>query len=292
MSDAFAVVFQMGKVASTSLTEALDALPGVTAVQSHFLGNDALTKVMQSAIEPRISDYFFHHQLGQLSQNITHTRTINRIRHGADPRNLVVLSLSRDPFTWFRSSLVQDITGYCGMLQALAPDDADPDDAVRLRLGLTRFLGMAADLMSEHPSLDHYVACLRARAPCSWPAIAAWPFQQRQLLMAAMRPSDWFDQHFAGGLGVPLEKLTQDGAIWRHEDGPARYGVIRYEDIDHAFPEFCQWAFDKTPALKIRNASRSKPMAEVIVEAFTSPEALRLRQTLMRSDYARRFSYA
>lgn len=291
MTEAYAVVFQMGKVASTAITSALATLPGVTAVQSHFLGSDALCKVLNMAIEPNNNDYFFGHQLGQLTQNITCTRHINRIRAGTDPRQLVILSLARDPFAWFRSSLIQDIEGYADMLAELAPDHGG-DRETRVGHGLTRFLAIAADCIGTHPTVDAYRHALRTRAPGAWDSVAGWPYMQRQLLLSAMIPADWYLQHFGSGLGIELDQLDRHGHVWRHEEGQARIGVIRYEDLDTAFPECCQWAFGRVPRLRVENSSGSKPLSKVIATAFATEEGDRLRRALLTSNYAARFGYA
>ena len=287
---AYAVVFQMGKVASTAITAALDGLPGVTAVQSHFLGPDALCKVLNMAIEPNNSEYFFGHQLGQLQQNITCTRHINRIRAGVDPRRLVILSLARDPFSWFRSSVVQDIEGYADTLSDLGGAQAGRD--ARVSAGLVRFLDMAAERIEAHPDVDTYRQALRSRAPGAWEGLADWPHLRRQLLLSAMMPADWYAQHFGIGLGVRLEQLQRHGQVWRHEDGPARFAVIRYEDLATAFPEVCGWAFGQVPDLSVENASDSKPLSGVIADAFATPAGARLNRALMNSNYARHFGYA
>jgi hypothetical protein len=107
-----------------------------------------------------------------------------------------------------------------------------------------------------------------------------------------MRPNDWFQQHFQGALGIGIKDLERDGHVWRHEVGRTRYAVIRYEDIDDAFAPFCDWAFGQVPTLGVRNASEAKPMSTTIREAFDTPEAQRLEQALLRSEYARLFNYA
>ncbi len=292
MTETFAVVFQMGKVASTAITSALDTLPGVTAVQSHFLGADALSRVVHMAVEPMNNDYFFEHQLGQLTQNLKYTRQINRIRAGADPYRLVVLSLSRDPYSWFRSSLVQDIDGMADLLESLAPEDAGFRRAARIGAGLTRFLGMAADQISKFETVDAFRKALHARQPDAWEDLADWPFLQRQLMMNAMLTTDWFGPHLSSGLGLRLGDLSRDGQIWRYEDEHAQIGILRYEDLGTAFPDFCAWAFGTSPRLRVENASDTKPLAGVINAAFESEEGLRLRAALMRSDYASHFGYS
>ena len=55
----YAVVYQMGKVASTSIVDTLGSFDHIEAVQSHFLGDKALVAVIPSITDPDISDYFF-----------------------------------------------------------------------------------------------------------------------------------------------------------------------------------------------------------------------------------------
>ncbi|MEJ6391125.1 hypothetical protein [Gymnodinialimonas ulvae] len=292
MTEIYGVVFQMGKVASTAITRALGTLRTVEAAHCHFLGEDALRKVLRVALNPANADYFFKHQMGQMTENAAITRAINRIRAGNDPRRLVVLSLTRDPFTWFRSSVLQDIGGYADLLCDLAPHDATANRDAQLRLGLTHFIGQMEQHLFDFASVESCLDASRSGDPDRMGRARYWPHQQRQLLLSALRPADWFNQHYRMGLGLDLGTFKKDGPLWHSADGNAQFGIIRYEDLDTAFPVFCDWAIGQTPRLPVANESGRKPYSNAIAAAFATPEAARLQSALKRSNYASQFGYA
>ena len=292
MKETYGVVFQMGKVASTAITKALASLRGVEAAHCHFLGEDALRKVLRVALNPANTDYFFEHQMGQMAENAVITRSINRIRAGTDDRRLVVLSLTRDPFTWFRSSVLQDINGYADLLCDLAPEGCGSGRDAQVRLGLTRFLAEMETHLSNFPSVEACLDASRSGDPDQMGAARDWSHQQRQLLLSALRPADWFNQHYRMGLGLDLDQFERSGPLWHTSDAQSQFGIIRYEEIGTAFPVFCDWTLGKTPRLPIANESGRKPFSNAIAAAFATPEATRLQTALKRSAYARHFGYA
>ena len=55
------IVYQFGKVASTSLVNALNKCPRIEAHQSHFLGESALQRIIPIAVGRGTSAYFHEH---------------------------------------------------------------------------------------------------------------------------------------------------------------------------------------------------------------------------------------
>ena len=292
MTEVYGVVFQMGKVASTAITRAIGSIRGVEAAHCHFLGEDALKKILRVALNPANPDYFFNHQMGQMVENAAITRAITRIRAGADHRRLVVLSLTRDPFTWFRSSILQDIDGYAELLSELANDRTIASRDTRIRIGLTRFLGQLEQHLSDFPSVEACMEASRSGDPDQMGMVRDWSHHHRQLLLSALRPAEWFRQHYQMGLGLDFSRFQQDGPLWHQAAENAQFGIIRYEDLDTAFPVFCDWALGKTPRIPVMNESGRKPLSNAVAAAFATPEAARVQCALKRSDYARHFGYA
>lgn len=285
-----AVVYQMGKVASTAIVEALNTLPAVTALQSHFLGNAALRDIVPTMTSPTTSDYFFHHQRGQLLRNLETTRSMQSIMAGHDPRHLVTLSMTRDPVDWARSSLLQDMDGYVDDLCALAPPDLVGLEA-RLEAGLVRALATLAEGMAAYRTPEGYLAGLRQPDSPPRRLTATWTQPQRHILTMLMRPINWFEAHYVVFLGHKVSEMAQDGPLRVLESGRIRHVVLRYEDLTDAFPRFCELAFGQVPNLRVRNGSGSKRFAAAVDRAFATPEAAALATALRRSDYARLHGY-
>ena len=108
------IIYQYGKVGSTSLSAALDQLPGAQASATHFLGEKAFREVFDRLLDPRTPQYFFEHESGQLFRNLRIHRQF--LRRDTDPGALTVVSLAREPFDWFRSAFAQDIRQHLEML--------------------------------------------------------------------------------------------------------------------------------------------------------------------------------
>ena len=64
------IVYQYGKVGSTSVVNALNQLPESEAFQSHFLGESAFSETLKRLQDPAASDYVFEHSAGQLIENL------------------------------------------------------------------------------------------------------------------------------------------------------------------------------------------------------------------------------
>ena len=96
------IVYQYGKVGSTSVVNALDQLPETEAFQSHFLGEAAFSEPFNRLQDPAVSDYVFEHSAGQLIENLRIYR--HYLRRGTSDNRLTIISLAREPFDWFRSS--------------------------------------------------------------------------------------------------------------------------------------------------------------------------------------------
>ena len=105
------IVYQYGKVASTSLVTTFNKMRGVSAHQCHFFGEDAFRATVTRLCNPDTNDYFFKHSLGQLAENLKAYRLYHRKDPAEDDR-CIVLTVAREPFDWFRSSLVQEIEGH------------------------------------------------------------------------------------------------------------------------------------------------------------------------------------
>jgi len=130
------LIYQMGKVASSALCAALNDA-GIAAAQTHFLGNAALTAILQRLLNPALADHFAHHLQGQLELNTRLTRHLLRARQaveqaseGADKIKLI--SLTREPLNWYLAEFIQNFDGYMPALRAFcgrAADDHRDDSA-------------------------------------------------------------------------------------------------------------------------------------------------------------------
>ena len=289
----FVVVYQFGKVASTALVSALNEQPGVEAVQSHFLGESALQKILGSCLNPQVNEYFFFHQSGQLAANINITRRINRILAGFEPETrLVMLSTVREPMDWLRSAITQDAKGYLELfLEAKARHGLEGETVDDLaEPALAAILGEVAEVIEGFGSLD---ALLEIRPV----ALAAMRKQLtnaalQELFYSAIRPFDWHRSLMEPVFHCRLDEFERNGQLFTLSR-PQFDGILfRYEDMKAILPQLsAALALPKTLRVKARNVSKGKLLDEKVRRAFGSDQARRLAALYADTDYARRFGY-
>ncbi|OSP56496.1 hypothetical protein [Pseudoruegeria sp. SK021] len=288
----YAVVYQYGKVASTSTVALLNQLDGVEAVQCHFLGRVALEKILQQVLSPDLSDYFHFHQRGQFVQNMDITHRVNRIRAGKIPgERLLVISCARDPMTWFQSAVTQDITGYLPSFRDIAPDA--PDDDALLRATGPGMLGAFADVLTTLGGVDRAVAALALPGFHTDLAKGVWFHPAlRDLFLLLTRPFNWFELHYEKALDHTLAAYTETDGFLRRDDGEATFAILKYEDLEPQLGRLIDsLGLGPLPPLPRENTSGAKPHAATLSEIFQGPEADRLRTLFAGSRYSQSFGY-
>lgn len=292
----FIVVYQYGKVASTSLVATLNALPDVEAVQAHFLGRDSLRDMVSLIIDPATSDYFHRHQVGQFIENARTTRAVNAYRQGrARDSALAIVSLYRDPFEWFRSSILQDIAGYLPTLSAMhVAEDETEDEEAGARRAIEKTLGLFSGVVADFGGIDAVLARARRcdKALADHPALAGQPGLLSMFYMM-LRPFSWFETHYRPAIGHTLDDLAEiESGVLHRELTWASLFVLRYESVDDQVRVLAdRLGIGPVQSLATKNASDAKPMSEAVREAFASEPARALKAQFAASDYARRFGY-
>ena len=292
-SKVFAVVYQFGKVASSSLVAYLNGRPNVEAVQSHFLGSEALTSILGSCLAPDLNDYFFYHQSGQLHHNLSITRRINRITAGYEPHTrLVVILAVREPLDWLRSAITQDFEGFTEVLhepQALR-GAVGVDVGESICSSLIAALGQLADVLTSFGSID---SCLLQRPdfPVLIPRYLSSSALQ-QLFFTAVRPFDWHRLMLEPVFHCTLSDFVKNNDLYSLHSPHFDAHLFRYENVQTAFPQLAaEMGLSNIGQFTEQNESTGKPFAESIRAAFRSVEAERLAALFRATDYARRFGY-
>lgn len=291
----YAVVYQIGKVGSTSIVATLDELPGITAVQSHFLGNEILKDIIPTITNSDVTPYFFKHQMGQFIDNMHVTRQINLIKAGKTPNRLLILSLSRDPLEWFRSSLVQDMEGYIPILSIFARDNGieGETEAAVIQGALELFADKAADMVEANGGVDALIAKLEnsGNQPFQGTAFQG-NVQTQKILRMMLRTFNWFDKHFAVSLGVTLDQMEKTDLGLEYSDAVADYVVLRYEDIATTLRTYLErMGLPVYDELLRKNDSTSKLYADETKAAMKSPAGQRLGALFAQSRYSQAFGY-
>lgn len=279
------IVYQFGKVASTALVTSLNACAGIEAHQSHFLGDDALQRIVVNATGPNLTPYFRQHMVGQLLANLDLTHLLKRLQTGKDPRKLTVVSLSREPLQWFRSSLQQDIAGYQGNLAARADGT--------MTGGTTDMIAHVLDILERHGGADPVARHIVAHGGRDFLLQAGVEDEfVKTMLLLALRPLTWFEDHFGKCFGFGLADVPRQDGFWLKRGTPSSFVLLRYEDIETVFlPAMAAAGVPFDGPVVQANLSREKSFASDIRAAFASAPACRLGDVLRASDYGRFFGY-
>ena len=104
----FVFIYQMGKVASTSLLNSINEYDYI-ARQTHFLGKKHLHEMLDHILIPGINDFFYYHNKGQLVENIENMRIINLLKKLNKKINIITLVRKVDD--WFWSAITQQYEG-------------------------------------------------------------------------------------------------------------------------------------------------------------------------------------
>lgn len=291
----YCVVYQMGKVASTSIVDTLDGIDGIDAVQSHFLGNAALAKIIPSLTDPEISDYFFKHSFGQFIENVEITRNITTLRTGRKPETrLLMVSLSRDPVDWIRSSVVQDIEGYIPVLKKIieaAGKTAETDEEIVQR-GLRIFLDVSRQVLERFGGIDELRATPQVLSHAFDKTIFRDLLEARRMFLMLLRPADWFTSHFKAATSLDITDMTRVAGAWEHSEEHADFVIVRYEDFRQSLPQYLRRkGIADIEAFSTRNLSESKPFAAEIAKVFASQKGKDLRYIYDKTAYAKTFGY-
>jgi hypothetical protein len=292
------VVYQFGKVASTSIVSSLAERAGVEVVQAHFLGSESFTDVIDLLLDPYENDYPQLHLTGQLVSNIAISREIEAFRSGLRPgARLSVLALVRDPIEWFRSSLLQDIEWHLPLFRLIhaehASGAADDEDAITFALPIV--CGMLASLLDDVGGIDLFVAhgndydALLAPLPNAEKARLV-----RNFAAVFIRPFSWFDVHFVRFLKIGLDELAPLArSVLKGNLDPGIVYIVRYEHLEAGLSVVAEDMGLSGPfVLRRENVSAGKEFDEAIRAGFQSVEVERLRLISAASSYARRFQYA
>jgi hypothetical protein len=287
------IVYQMGKVGSTSIVSSLNKIPGVDAYQSHFLGYETLTKKVEQLISTDVNEHFLRHGIGQLCENINLTRKLNSYQAGMEREKLLFISLSREPLDWFRSQVVQEIDGYLEGFSGIVDKPVDQLQAEDLIAALDKIGDFISGAIKENP----YKFGTKPFSDWFWADYLSGPPKDKNQqiyiahISAFFRPFYWFDQHIKPLLKVDLSTQELDkNYIFVTKDWFDLL-VLRYEDMKEievvmhnqmACPEF---------SLDRLNESKEKKYAEAISQAISDWREKPLISDVARSTYCRLFEY-
>lgn len=106
-------VFQMGKVASTAIKNAL-LRRRIECYQPHFLSRDSFEQLIKCFEEVDMTDWAADHLSGQIAENLILYNRLIKFRNKAsrDNQQLKIITLTREPLDWYFSNFAQNFGEY------------------------------------------------------------------------------------------------------------------------------------------------------------------------------------
>ena len=291
------IVFQMGKVGSVALCASLEAA-GVSAIQTHFLGEAKLKQMLDRLINPATNSFVLGHGVGQLVQNIQLTNHVNAYRAASlrapdQPleRRLRLITVARDPRDWYRSNLVQNFEGIIQDVERFGAANGSGAG------------GDARELLSEHLARIEQVVGA-SRAPFGTPGhlqeVAALtrsyaePELLRRHVQEYLRPIVWFDAFL-----LPALSLDVFSAPFDHKRGAARIENAFADALVLKFETHDLWEQNVSGFLGVdgfkllrANESNGKDAYDLVKEVWNARPANPACDRRVRATrYARHFGY-
>ena len=265
------LIYQMGKVASSSLCDALSSAK-IAAAQTHFLGQGALATMLETYLRPGTNAFFSTHIYGQLVANIRLTRLLLDQRHASEAQGgtlekVKIISLSRDPLDWYRAEFVQNFDGYIAAMRALQHDRPESGDVATIVHAHESILQTLAQLDLSLPMQPPY-----AIKALLQPAFAA--NGQASLLPNGLnffKPLFWFQRLFPTVTGIDIfsaPNTTIGNGVWHFENTFCEALIIKYECLQEAMPAVAEFVGVHRIRLPRSNVSEKKPQYRHAQEAF------------------------
>ena len=288
------IIYQYGKVGSTSLVEALNKLPDTEAYQSHFLGEAAFADTLTRLMNPEESDYFFRHSCGQLTENLRIYR--HYLRRDLDDNPLTVITMARQPFDWFRSCVAQDIDQHLHSLKLMLDKRhiSYKSNGAAIKSGMALVFQQLLLAIAHFGSLDQM--CRGERYPELEEALPHEDQEDFQSLMffvnMFMRPHLWFQTHFEPFLGFGLKDLApMDSGPYKKTEQWGNIYLLKYEQLSDSMRVVMNdLGYRRRAKLPRRNTGRTKHFARELKGAFNTEAATQLR-ALCHSEDTRLLGY-
>ena len=290
------LLFQMGKVASTAIQAALiDA--GINCFSVHELRHEDEAQRLQRLFTERPRSWLARSDLKLLAKNTALHMMVRWHKENkvAADRKLKVISVTRDPVSWYISHCLEQTGRNPSRLNrwhrdfsgASASDSGDAMDALLRQI--------ARLLVETRPSADLQAARARGRTL----ALGLNPPQPyiAEAFDTALLPLRWFDEQLTPLFGLDirtLPELARDGVAAR-DLGFADILVLRFEDLRRLTDRIAQFAGLQALAVPPRNVTTEKPHAQEILQGarrfLQTDLGAAFQHELRNSDYGRACGY-
>lgn len=296
------IVYQMGKVGSSAMVDALSRA-GFTAYQSHFLTPNAFNNVILRFNNPDLSEHDKHHLSSQLQKNLLLYNLLKKYQKykRINENKLNVITLAREPMDWYFANFLQNIEIYksniCDLLsrkkgisrnfEKLSSED------VRYFFEQV-FLLFDSELEIIPENNTEALQTIRKKI-FQEEGRASYKFALLPHVGLLLRPHAWFQNLFEPSFNIDvlkLDGLKQNGFSF-HENDYMRLAVIKYENLQDSLNPVTD--FFEIPEINMHrvNESSSKPFYELARDFKDNPDIPdSFRDKYYSSRYCQAFNYS
>lgn len=292
------LLFQMGKVASTALDNALFKR-GINSFHCHSLRHEDEAGRLSQLFKAPPDIPLAARELKLLAKHTALNMLVRWYRSNQVPadRKLKVVTFTRDPVDWFISHFVQrfghDACPLVGWHRHVAGNGLDRDDAGKAAAEMFR---QAGEIVVEvRPSAD--VASARRKAMARVTTLNPPQPQLGQTIESAFGPVSWFERQFTPLFDIDLRSLPEfrESGLAQRDLGSIEILVVRFEDLARHRDAICRHVGLETLTVKPRNVTSEKPHAGPILQAgreFLATElGLAFQRELRATEYGRASGY-
>jgi MoaA/NifB/PqqE/SkfB family radical SAM enzyme len=275
-----AIVYQMGKVGSTSIVASLNSA-GVSAFQSHFLDTPSFHRAIDKFDLPNsISEQAANHLSIQLQRNLILRNKVKQYQTNTPPREekLGIITLVRDPLNWYFSNLAQNyyqvetsLRKWLESEQLLAKgQELDIDHIHHLfREVFSCFDKIVPDMERDHADLiqDAYKEASKTKEGVLYRFIYGQVAELNRIQF-------WFDTHFRTVFNHDLLHYT-----FPHAEGYIKHSIedfdillLKFEELDSLHQVIADFCGLSTFKMKFLNESRNKTIGKLVSDAKKSIE--------------------
>lgn len=275
MSKKLVIVYQMGKVGSTSIVHALSKYPDFEVHQAHFLSPKTFRDSIEHLLNENTSDYIFHHQRGQTFSNIGLYRRLFKALNGhRDAESITIISGRRKELDWTRSALIQDFPEYKVVFQEitnLLEIGHSMTDRESTEFGFYKTIDLVIALRAAGIAWDEFGRLHFKKIPKGID-IHSWELFQKykRILNLFSRPYHWFSEQFESLFDLNLNDYeNQNGGVIFIEKNNLSIMIYNYDKLNEEFHQITRYlGLEGEVNLPVSNVSEDKEGANLVFCGF------------------------
>lgn len=290
------LIVQMGKVASTAIAEALRR-DDIEVLQAHIASPERLQEQLRTMTGPVVSDEVANRMYQDYLQELRVTFLLarQRVAGAGSGQPTRIISLTRDPLSWYWSHFAQNYDHYQTLLQKFFrfhyPQQAGFDPGAVFAEVQDRMFSV---LEQTTAPLDDADALMQLMAEADALDPTGVVFSQLNRFLVPLR---WFDEDFLPGTGLDVYDFSFDreAGTTLIESGGFSLLLLRYENLPELAPGIAGFVGIEELRLERANISEDKHIPFSIKTMQRQGQSMipaPLAERIYATRYARHFGYS